>query len=813
MAKFKAGDLRLKDGKKISFNLDLDSNLWWDDMAQELRLDTVISGVTPTQDYHLTTKSYVDASGAATLLELTDTPAGYDDGKYLMSTASGTEWSTVSGIDDAILKRHTQNTDTILMKDVSTELINAGYLKSDLIADDDIKITIDKLKSKNISGLEILDSDDNCALKIGRDEYTVGLGVGTNTPDEPLHVSVDFDGNKAIKIENVNSGTSAVARLITKTDDGSFWIASYGSGIVTSGAKKNRGVNLSTTKSGGISIVSGNSDADIRFYTGGKTDSHERMSILSSGAIEISDDLRLQDDKKITFGTSLDSNLWWDSVANDLRLDTTISGVTPTQDYHLATKSYVDDGGGASTLLGLMDTPAGYDEGKYLISTASGTEWATASGGEEASGKTGIETIASGADSVGVTFGSPFDDTNYSIVTSLVNTVDDNPAQYGSTVDSKTINGFTVLLSDFTDTGNYELNWAAWEEASGGGNYDNYSGWSFAVDGVTKDDIVSSGILNFVSGDNITITRSAEDEITISGSSGGAGGATTLLELTDTPAIYDDGKYFRSTSSGTEWGVIAAASTIVTVGTSGADYDNFDDAIDYLANLRGGTIIVTSDMAITSTDIKDITNITIEGDLFYSGTRRITKAVNGGYWYGKNVNFKDIWFYRLADAGANEIFRFTEDYQDVTLNWVNCVGLGATNSPKVFNCNGKEAHVTTRGGSSLGQDAMSWHPFMNPSTLVLHLHDRTVVYLASETIDACWLESSCVIQGTPSFSTPNHPILIDKASGVDNDSSVEGDTVKDALENLTEKNGVSDSFTTNDGKTVTVVDGQITSIV
>jgi len=33
---------------------------------------------------------------SSTLLELTDTPAGYDNEKYLISTASGTEWSTVS---------------------------------------------------------------------------------------------------------------------------------------------------------------------------------------------------------------------------------------------------------------------------------------------------------------------------------------------------------------------------------------------------------------------------------------------------------------------------------------------------------------------------------------------------------------------------------------------------------------------------------------------------------------------------------------------------------------------------------------------
>lgn len=51
------------------------------------------------------------------------------------------------------------------------------------------------------------------------------------------------------------------------------------------------------------------------------------------------------------------------------------------------------------------------------------------------------------------------------------------------------------------------------------------------------------------------------------------------------------------------------------------------------------------------------------------------------------------------------------------------------------------------------------------------------------------------------------------ASMIANDSAITGDTVKDALDNLVEKNGISGSFTTVDGKTVTVVDGQITNIV
>ena len=53
-----------------------------------------------------------------------------------------------------------------------------------------------------------------------------------------------------------------------------------------------------------------------------------------------------------------------------------------------------------------------------------------------------------------------------------------------------------------------------------------------------------------------------------------------------------------------------------------------------------------------------------------------------------------------------------------------------------------------------------------------------------------------------------------RASSLSNDSSCNwGDTVKDALNNCIEKNSVNGTFTTVDGKTITVVDGQITNIV
>jgi len=60
-------------------------------------------------------------------------------------------------------------------------------------------------------------------------------------------------------------------------------------------------------------------------------------------------DIFITDDDKIIFGDHFDSEIFWDSsvvhptTSGDLRLTTTISGVDPTEDYHLTTKWYVDD--------------------------------------------------------------------------------------------------------------------------------------------------------------------------------------------------------------------------------------------------------------------------------------------------------------------------------------------------------------------------------------------------------------------------------------------------------------------------------------
>ena len=62
MARIKGKDIYLKDDDQIYFGDNKEAALWFDD--GKLQLDSTISGVSPTESYHLATKEYVDLVGS-----------------------------------------------------------------------------------------------------------------------------------------------------------------------------------------------------------------------------------------------------------------------------------------------------------------------------------------------------------------------------------------------------------------------------------------------------------------------------------------------------------------------------------------------------------------------------------------------------------------------------------------------------------------------------------------------------------------------------------------------------------------------------
>lgn len=80
MAKFSQNSIELKDDERIVFGTGDNAYMEWDQDNNQMMISTVVSGVMPTQPYHLTPRFYVDqvvSSGVGTFIALTDTPTTY----------------------------------------------------------------------------------------------------------------------------------------------------------------------------------------------------------------------------------------------------------------------------------------------------------------------------------------------------------------------------------------------------------------------------------------------------------------------------------------------------------------------------------------------------------------------------------------------------------------------------------------------------------------------------------------------------------------------------------------------------------------
>jgi hypothetical protein len=170
--------------------------------------------------------------------------------------------------------------------------------------------------------------------------------------------------------------------------------------------------------------------------------------------------LRLKDGEKIVFGTDLDANMWYDGISDQLSVDVTISGVTPTQDSHLTTKQYVDDKVASATFIELTDTPTTYSGfANYVVkvnATGDALDFVEPGITEE-----GIFNLGTGISSVDISFGVTLPSTDYILTVSLENKVDAEPSIYPILIKDKTTDGFSVDFSGELDSDNYYLNWRA----------------------------------------------------------------------------------------------------------------------------------------------------------------------------------------------------------------------------------------------------------------------------------------------------------------------------------------------------------------
>ena len=308
MARFKSNSLYLKDNQKIVFGNSDDSSLYFDGIG--LRLDTVISGVDPTQAYHLTTKYYVDD---------------------LIST-------TISGIDD-----HNELNN-----------IQGGNI------DDYYHLTL-------VQHTDLTDGGDS-TIHHHDGRYYTETEITTISGD--LSTEIDSD------ISTHESGSSHDARYYTETE------------------------------------------VDAAFVTFSGTIDHD--TILNYAANEHFTEASIDHGNIAGLGDD-DHSIY--SLADGTRAFTsTVGGVTPTIDAHLATKGYVDS--------------VSVDKVQSGRVTLSGSDTSRA---------------------VGFT---TFGDTDYTISVILSTTDNTTPSIYSMVITNKADDGFTAVFSGDIIDNSYTLEWS-----------------------------------------------------------------------------------------------------------------------------------------------------------------------------------------------------------------------------------------------------------------------------------------------------------------------------------------------------------------
>ena len=115
------------------------------------------------------------------------------------------------------------------------------------------------------------------------------VGIGTTSPNYHLSLIKDVNNDETLSIENKNVGTSASASFFLTNDSATASIRLPSSGF-TNFSVPHFANSLwidSGQASNGLALANGNSTAPIRFYTGGRAVSNERMRITSNGNVGI----------------------------------------------------------------------------------------------------------------------------------------------------------------------------------------------------------------------------------------------------------------------------------------------------------------------------------------------------------------------------------------------------------------------------------------------------------------------------------------------------------------------------------------------
>ena len=549
MAKIRGGDVFVSDGEKLSFVDDSNnrhSNIWWNDTAQELSLDTVISGVYPTKAVHLTTRQYVDdeittLSGSMVLDHGGLTGLGDDDHtQYILVDGSRGFTSTVSGVTP--IQDYHLATKWYIDNELAT--ISGGIVQDHGnllgLSDDDhtqyILADGTRAFTGTVSGITPTE-DAHLATKQYVDDTINSEAIweysGGQIQPVAAHITdpIYHGGSLTVAGDLVVSGTTTTINSTEVTVEDKLLTLNYGevgagvSGDGLAGIEIDRGSSTNYQflfqestdtfeigEAGNLQAVATREDSPTDQYIAYWNDSEKRFDTVSGIAIGDIASTTYTDNAIATLSGSLstvafsgdhgdltglddDDHTQYILVDGSRGFTSTVSGVTPVQDYHLATKGYIDTeisgvtddiatlsgsladvafSGDHGDLTGLSDD----DHTQYILVDGSRGFTATVSGvyptqdyhlaTKEYVDEGGIDlhgraTISDAADSVTVNF-SDLGHENYTLNVTMGNTSDSPPSMYSFIETARTSSSFTVSFSAEMDSANYYINWTIIED-------------------------------------------------------------------------------------------------------------------------------------------------------------------------------------------------------------------------------------------------------------------------------------------------------------------------------------------------------------